>query len=255
MPAVVQEQALLLRRRPRKGDAMSIAEMDHLTPAVVARGMSTSGRWGNLFGPVDLDIAAGGVTVLVGPTGLGATALLLTLAGRMAPLSGTLTVLGRAGVPQIFSLAAAAGLGDVDAVDEFITVGDAVTEQIRWREHWYRRVPQARDGDVQAVCRPVFGNVPVPSRSTFVGELCDLDALLLRIALANVRRRPVLVVGSLDQLPRRESRDVLLHRLAVLGRGQTVVTAAADEVNTEYVRAQVRLDHTAPARDGQEGAP
>ncbi len=52
-------------------------------PALVARGIRMSGPWGPVYGPIDLDVDAGGVTVLVCPAGTGRTALLMTLAGRM----------------------------------------------------------------------------------------------------------------------------------------------------------------------------
>ena len=57
-------------------------------PAITARAITMRGPWGPVYGPIDLDIDAGGVTVLVCPPGSGRTALLMTLAGRMRPVSG-----------------------------------------------------------------------------------------------------------------------------------------------------------------------
>lgn len=68
---------------------------DSAVPAVIARGIRMRGPWGPVYGPVDLEIEDGGLTVLVCPAGSGRTALLMTLAGRMAPVSGELTVFGR----------------------------------------------------------------------------------------------------------------------------------------------------------------
>ena len=62
------------------------------------------GPSGPVYGPIDLDVDAGGVTVLVGPSGVGRIALLMTLAGRMRPESGSLTVFGRTRVRDIFCL-------------------------------------------------------------------------------------------------------------------------------------------------------
>lgn len=66
-------------------------------PAVVARGITMRGPWGPVYGPVDLEIPDGGVTVLVCPAGTPRDALLMTIAGRMTPMSGELTVRGRLG--------------------------------------------------------------------------------------------------------------------------------------------------------------
>jgi energy-coupling factor transporter ATP-binding protein EcfA2 len=236
---------------------MSVADTeaaDPVAPAVVARGIAMTGRWGTVFGPLDLAIPTGGVTVLVGPKGLGCTALLLTLAGRMRPLRGTVTVLGKAGASQIFRTATPAAIGDLDTVTDSVTVTDVVTEQMRWNAPWYRAVHRAGGREVDAMCRSVFGSLPSPPGSAFVGELSELDRVLLRIALANSRWRPLLVVGSLHQVSSRWCRDLLLWRLADLGRSQTVITAAPDEVSNECVRAQIRVgDPAAGVCDGQAG--
>jgi hypothetical protein len=236
---------------------MSVADTEAagpVAPVVVARGIAMTGRWGSVFGPLDFDIAAGGVTVLVGLKGLGCTALLLTLAGRMRPLRGVVRVLGQAGASQIFRLAALAALGDLDAVDDSVTVTDVVTEQMRWNAPWYQAVHRAGEGEVDAMCRSVFGPLSSPPGSAFLGELSDLDQVLLRIALANIRWRPLLVVGGLHQVGSRRCRDILLCRLADLGRSQTVITAAPDEVSHEGVRAQIRVgDQAAGVCDRQAG--
>ena len=214
-------------------------------PAVVARGLSMSGRWGGLFGPLDLDIGTNGVTVLVGPTGLAATALLLTLSGRMRPTAGTLTVLGHTSRSWIRRYSSPAALDDLDGLDEFTTVSDLVTERIRWSSAWYRVVLPARGREVDAMCRPVFGPLSSPPASAFVGRLGETDQVLLRIALANIRRPPLLVVGSIDQIGSRRCQGLVLSRLADLAKTQTVITAAADDVSTEFIRSQVHVDTAA----------
>jgi len=159
------------RPADRRDRGMSVADTEAagpVAPAVVARGIAMTGRWGTVFGPLDLDIAAGGVTVLVGPTGLGCTALLLTLAARMRPLRGIVRVLGHAGASQIFRIATPAALGDLDTVDDSVTVTEVVTEQLRWNAPWCRAVPRAGGREVDAMCRSVFGPLPSPPGSAFV---------------------------------------------------------------------------------------
>ena len=66
-----------------------------IEPAVTARGLQLHGDRGPVFGPVDLEIAAGTLTLVQGPQGAGRTSLLLALAGRMVPdPSSDLVVLG-----------------------------------------------------------------------------------------------------------------------------------------------------------------
>jgi predicted ABC-type transport system involved in lysophospholipase L1 biosynthesis ATPase subunit len=228
---------------------------DTPAPAVSARGLVVSGPWGPVYGPVDLDIDEGGVTVLVCPAGTGRTALLMTLAGRMRPQRGTLSVFGRTDPRRIFDVAAIAGIDELDQVAESVTVRDALTEQLRWNAPWYRFVRRAGATDLHAVCTPVFGDLPLPPLTEYVEELTELDRLLLRIALANTARPPLLVVGNLDYVTSDRNRELLLQRLIELGRTQTVVTATVNGVPTDAVRAQLAVENTSRAElvRGQKG--
>jgi energy-coupling factor transporter ATP-binding protein EcfA2 len=212
-------------------------------PAVTAKGITMRGPWGPVYGPLDLQIPRGGVTVIVGAPGSGRTALLMSLAGRMKPMGGTLEVLGRTRTSAIFGHAALAGVEDIDGVSESVTVRDLLTEQMRWDASWYRVVRRADAADLARVCGPVFGPLPVPELTAYVDELTELDAVLLRIALANTANPPLLVVGTLDQVDEDDSRAELVRRLVELGERQTVVTASANEVPDGLgVRVQVPVD-------------
>jgi ABC-type sugar transport system ATPase subunit len=216
--------------------------------AVTARGISMTGPWGRVFGPLDLDIQSGGVTVLVGPPGSGRTALLMSLAGRMKPSTGTVSVFGRHKARDIFGVSALAGVEQLDAIFESVTVGDLITEQLRWDAPWYRLVRRAGEADRDAVCRPVFGDLPPPQLHEFVEQLDELTGLLLRIALANTARPPLLVIGTIDQVTSDRDRATLIRRLVALGEQQTVITASANEVpEGSGVAAQILVEHLGPA--------
>ncbi|WP_197380505.1 P-loop NTPase family protein [Mycolicibacterium mengxianglii] len=206
-----------------------------------------SGPWGPVYGPVDLEVDAGGVTVLVCPAGSGRTALSLTLAGRMRPQEGKLTVFGRSKARGIFAIAALAGIEELDPVAASVTVGDLVTEKLRWDASWYRLIRRADEDDLRQVCGPVFGDLALPSLHEYVEELTELDGLLLRIALANTTRPPLLVVGDLEQVGSDQSRAVLLERLIELGRAQTVITATVNGVANRDVRAQIAVENVSRA--------
>ncbi|AQT80733.1 hypothetical protein B1R94_17895 [Mycolicibacterium litorale] len=213
-------------------------------PAVVARGIRMRGPWGPVYGPVDLDIPAGGVNVLICPAGSGRTALLMTIAGRMAPQSGELTVFGHDCARDFFAASALAGIDELDTVPESVTVGDLITEQLRWDAPWYRMVRRADADALSAVCAPVFGPHPLPPLNEYFDELSELDRLLLRIALANTKRPPLLVVGNLDFVTSDLNRDLLIERLIDLGRDQTVVTATVNGVAGHDVCSQIPVANT-----------
>lgn len=203
------------------------------------------GPWGPVYGPLDLDIADGGVTVLVAPAGTGRTALLMTLAGRMRTGRGQLTVFGRTRAPDIFRSAVLAGIDELDRVSESVTVRDLVTEQRRWDAPWYTLVGRADHDDLAALCAPVFGDLPLPSLTEYFDGLTELDQILLRIALANTKEPPLLVVGNLDHLTDDRNRDVVLGRLIALGEKQTVITATVNGV-PEHLASAVRAQLTVP---------
>jgi ABC-type branched-subunit amino acid transport system ATPase component len=197
-------------------------------PAISARGIRVSGPWGPVYGPVDLDVPDGGLTVLICPPGTGRTALLLTLAGRMKPADGTLEVFGLTRARDVFAVAAVAGIDELDTVPESVTVGDLVTERLRWNASWYKLIRRADDDDLRRVCGPVFGDRPLPPLRRFAEELDELDAVLLRIALAHIASPRLLVVGSIDAVASDVDRAVLLERLVDLGTRHTVVTTSAN---------------------------
>ncbi|MBI3214949.1 MAG: hypothetical protein HYZ38_14060 [Mycobacterium sp.] len=216
--------------------------------AVLARGLTMRGPWGPVYGPVDLEIPAGGLTVLVCPAGSGRTALLMTLAGRMRQQSGQLTVFGRTVTRDIFGVAGLANIDELDTVAESVTVRDLITEQRRWDAPWHRMVRRADEADLAALCGPVFGDLPLPPLTEFFDELTELDQLLMRIALANTRRPPLLVVGNLDFVTSDAHRELAVQRLIDLGGQQTVVTTTVNGVTDQSVRAQLPVANTERAQ-------
>jgi ABC-type multidrug transport system ATPase subunit len=224
--------------------------------AVSARGIRMRGPWGPVYGPVDLDISEGGLTVLICPPGQGRTALLMTLAGRMRPVEGTLTVFGRASAREAFAMSALAGIEDIDTVPESVTVRDLLTEQLRWNASWYKLIRRADEADLKRVCEPAFGDLPLPRLDVFIDQLTELDEILLRIALANTTGPRLLVVGSLDAVAIDDDRALLLNRLIELGAEQTVVTSSANPLTGEPACAQIPVVNTALAElaEPQKGA-
>ena len=202
-------------------------------PAVTALALQLHGDRGPVFGPVDLEVAAGTLTLVQGPQGAGRTSLLLALAGRMVPdPSSELVVLGRR-LPAQRTLTqrevALAGFTGIDELDDSVTVGAHVRERLAWLAPWYRRAPRAGQAIVDGVLLPIFGDLPVPGAGTVVWHLDEVDALLLRIALATAQRPRLLVVDDVDQVHDRARRRIVWDRLAALAAtGVTVVASCAD---------------------------
>jgi ABC-type uncharacterized transport system YnjBCD ATPase subunit len=207
-------------------------------PAVDARDLALHGRRGIVYGPVDMTVGRGTLTVLHGPQGGGRTSLLLTLAGRMVPdQDSRLTVLGHplpAERRSVQAVAALAGFTGIDELDESLTVGALLRERLGWLVPWYRRTPPVTAAVVRSWLGRAFGDRPVPDPGTLVWDLDEVDLLLVRIGLALVQRPDLLVVDDVDQVHDDERRQLVWSRLESLAAdGLTVVAscASADEVD------------------------
>ncbi len=219
------------------------ASLPAATPhAISAYDLQLHGPRGLVYGPVDLEVPAGEVVVLQGPQGAGRSSLLLTLAGRMAPdhtPDGWLVVLGenltgrRARRTAVQRRAAIAGFHGIDELDDAVTVGDSVRERLTWLAPWYRRTPRVTQEVYEGVTRPVFGPRELPALDSMVWDLDEVDAMLLRIAIAMAQVPELLVVDDLDQVHDSARRQIVWERLeAIAATGVTVVgsVASAGEV-------------------------
>lgn len=207
---------------------------------VSARDIELKGPWGQVFGPLDLDIDVGGVIVLAAAPGAARTALMMALCGRMKLNGGKLRVLGHTDDPHaVFAESSICCFDELDDVQPSVTVQDLVTEQIRWGSHWYEWVPRASTRELEAMCGYLFADRPLPPIDAFVADLPELDQMLLRIGIANTRRPPLLVVGRLDRMADDEQRRALMQRLIELGKDQSVITADVNGDELEEAVDQV----------------
>lgn len=208
---------------------------DPATPrslAVRAEDLTLAGNRGLVYGPLDLAIPRGSITLVSGRAGSGKTALLLTLVGRMRATGGRLEVLGY-DLPRrarsVQHRTSAMGFAGLDDLDEEVTVAATIREREAWLAPWYAIVRQPDDARVAEVCQPVFGDeLPIPTARQIVHELDEASNLLLRIALALLSEPELIVVDELDQLHDTGRRDIVWERLRVLAdAGLTVVTSAS----------------------------
>jgi hypothetical protein len=207
-------------------------ETTHTTPApalITATGLGVDGEHGPLFSGVDLALSSGFHAIQM-PGGPEQTALLLTLAGRFKPSHGMLTVLGDTKPRAIRRHSAIAAFDDIDELDDSVTVQTVLAEQRRWLAPWYRPIP-IESG--QKELEEVFGEMSPPSPKTFVVELSDLELFLLRITLAVLSNRPILVVGDLEQVRDVARRAIAVERLGAIATQRTVIVGVTNPLGEE----------------------
>jgi ABC-type cobalamin/Fe3+-siderophores transport system ATPase subunit len=198
-------------------------------PVITATGLGVDGEHGPLFSGIDLALPEGFHAIQM-PGGPGQTTLLMTLAGRFTPTHGTLTVRGDTKPRAIRRHCAIAAFPDIDELEESVTVQTVLAEQRRWLAPWYAQIPREAGQHKMAA---VFGDTAAPSAGTYIVELSDLELFLLRITLATLSNRPILVVGDLEQVRDNARRAIAVDRLGALAKECTVVVGVTNPLGSD----------------------
>ncbi len=212
---------------------------------ISASGLGVDGEHGPLFSDIDLALTSGFHAIQM-PGGPGQTALLLTLAGRLKPTHGTVTVLGDTQPRAIRQHCAIAAFADIDDLEESVTVQTVLAEQRGWLAPWYARVP---DESGQAELAEVFGEMSPPPATSYIVELSDLELFLLRITLALFSNRPILVVGDLEQVRDNSRRAIAVERLGAIAEQRTVVVGVTNPLGAAAPDHDLHDHRTLTGRD------
>ena len=208
---------------------MGMQDQTEAPPVITASGLGVDGEHGPLFSGIDLALPEGFHAIQM-PGGPGQTTLLMTLAGRFKPTHGTLTVRGDSKPRAIRRHCAIAAFPDIDELEESVTVQTVLAEQRRWLSPWYAQIPREAG---QSKMTAVFGDTPPPSPGTYIVELSDLELFLLRITLATLSNRPILVVGDLEQVRDNARRAIAVDRLGALAAQCTVVVGVTNPLGAQ----------------------
>lgn len=200
-------------------------------PAVRLRGLGLRGARGWAFRDVDLTAHPRDLVAVSGPAGSGRSSLLLALAGRLRPTTGSLEIAGtvldegrgtRRELRQIRDRAAVARLGNHIGLDSNLSV----EENARDAADWARRRP-AETQDRLEQWRTRTG-LSLPPR-TPVAELSALEATALHLLLAAVVEPEVIVLDDADADLTAGERDRLWQlALDVAATGPAVIATATD---------------------------
>ena len=195
------------------------------TPALTATGLGLMGGADWIFRDVDLTVAPGALAAVVGPAGSGRSSLLLTLAGRMQPTAGTLSVLGHdraldaAGVRDLTSVARAAG---VIGPEPALTVRESVDERCLIDDV----APAEGHLRFERACAALQFT---PDPAALVGSVVGERGTLLALALASVRTSALIVLDDLDRdIPLANRRPMALAVGRLAATGPAIVVTATD---------------------------
>lgn len=239
--------------------------------AVTAEGLGLKGPRGWAFRSVDLDVPAGTLVAVEGPSGSGRTCLLLALTGRMRPSEGRAEVAGlalprrMAAVRRISALGPVPGVSDLDPA---LTVAEHLRERALLQRRFggpfrallhpraTRAEARARLGEALAAAGLDLETLPKQGR-TAVRDLERLEVLRLSVALALVGRPRLLAVDDTDLKLSDAERAEAWELLSGLAASGTTVLAVCSQA-PEGVATVVRTTGTPAAKTpgaGGDGGP
>lgn len=197
--------------------------MDAPFPAVETAGLTLRTRRGTVYGNVTFSVPAGALAMLVGPTGSGKTALLLTLAGRMKPSAGTMRAFGKDGLRGAGAVRRHTALGLVAGVND---LADTLSVRDHVREALVLSGQAATPARVASALRAVGLATNVSAKA---GSLTAIERELLGVALALVSHPRVVIVDDADHdlTPNEQERLMGVLR-SVAESGATVIAACVD---------------------------
>ena len=208
--------------------------MNTTDTAVTAARLGLETRRGWVYRDVSFTAEAGSVTTLLGSTGSGKTAVLLTLAGRMRPSTGSATVAGLDSVREAAKVRPAVGLGligGVNDLDDALTAGQHVGEALLFR--------RGRGDTV----RSVLSRVGLEHASaTRVRDLDVEQQERLGVGIGLIGGPRVLVVDDIDHDLNVEQQERFMALLRSIARsGVAVIAACIDERTAALGDAVVTL--------------
>jgi RND superfamily putative drug exporter len=206
--------------------------------------------------PVSFAVPRGSVAVITGDTSarrlIGAA-----VAGRVAPESGHLQVLGRSLPSEAGTVTRLVTLVDLDSrrPESTTTVGDALNERLRLGRSWFRRVPREAAGHlvqrINAGLSSVYGEQPIDVHRT-IGELSPVAAALLSVSLGVADGAGLIVVDAGDgEFARPASPSFAGAVATVAGPDATLVLGLVSEPASHAAtvggRSLTRIDLNVPA--------
>jgi len=211
--------------------------MSATPPTVTASGLGLITRRGPVYSDLTFSAENDRVTALLGATGCGKTALLLTLAGRMRATVGAGAVCGfdlRRNAARVRRVVGLGLVGGVNDLDDSLTAGQHAREALLFR---------GAKGDTP---RSVLSRVGLAEKEhSHVRDLDVEQGELLGIALGLVGGPKVLVVDDIDHdLDVAQQERVMALLRVIAADGVTVLTACINERTAELADTVVRIDAT-----------
>lgn len=192
------------------------------TPYIETHGLSLRTKEGPVFTDVDLAFPRDRLAAVVGRSGSGRSALLLTLAGRMRGWTGSVKVAGYDAATQTKLLrdrTSVARIADLVVLEPRLTVAESITERALIDGMQLGRA----GARFEASCERLGVEF---DRRTLVDKLSALDQTRLAVALATMRPAEVVFLDEAQRGLDAEQVSDLMAGLVRLVEAKTLVVVA-----------------------------
>lgn len=182
-----------------------------------------------------------------------ATTLAMTIAGRMNPKKGTITLSQRhrawTKTTEIHKRVAFAGVPELSEVERLVTVHTAIRERAVWAGNWWKLTPRniEKIPAYTAAAKLVeFDFDNATAKKTLVGELDPFDRIKLHVVQALISRPdPVaLIVDDIDSLRSLILRRNFLHLLSRIATNFPVIVLTSNAADRQYTDEYLQVDIT-----------
>ncbi len=228
------------------------------TPYIETRDLSLTTREGPVYADVNLSFGRGRLAAVVGRSGTGRSALLLTLAGRMRGWTGRCRVAGYDAATQIATLrdrSSVARISDLVDLEPRLTVAESITERAL-----IDAMPLPRAGERFDASCAALGELDL-SRKTLVGDLSSLDRTLLTVALATLRPAELVVLDDAQRgLDGEQLARLMTGLVGLVETGTAVVISVLDaavlppDCDRHHLVRPTTEPSTEPATAGMESS-
>ena len=217
-------------------------------PYIETHDLSLVTREGPVYSGVELAFRRARLAAVVGRSGSGRSALLLTLAGRMRGWTGRCRVAGYDAATQTASLrdrTSLARVSDLVDLEPRLTVAESITERAL-----IDAMPLQRAGDRFDASCAALGDIGF-ARKTLVGELSSMDQTLLAVALATLRPAELVFLDQAERgLDGEQLTQLMAGLVGLVASGTSVVVSVLDAADLPD-----DTDHCTLSRDGTVTAP
>jgi ABC-type cobalamin/Fe3+-siderophores transport system ATPase subunit len=193
-------------------------------------------RTGPVFADVTFGIEQSCLTVVVGRSGSGRSALLLAACGRMRGLTGTIRLNSRPAQPRALrAVTSVARLASLVQPEAQLSVGESIVERAL--------VDGVQSADADRAMATAEDVLQVTfDRSRLVDQLDAYDRALLCVALATIRPTELVVLDDADRgLGLDDQRRLLVALARLAAAGPAVLTSTTEPAAVPACAAVVRL--------------